>query len=259
MCGFWWESSACRVAVGIPGAVDEQDRLAALGRPAGGRHRVGGVVARGDHHVGARRCPCAALAKRSIAGRQRVGVAAGDRGRVADRSGSGTSPIRITWAPPVGAGAGRRQRAERVRGGRRQRPAAGEQDRRADRRRHQRRRRRSPPASRRSGASVTACGWVPGPCGRIHGQRHAGGVGDRVAAGDARGVLGRHRGKPSFCAAWGVLDCPTTGPGPASPLHQLRAAATAAGEGHGGGQRRVRIAARRRPSRADVSGDERRR
>ncbi len=48
-------------------SADEQDRVAALGRPAGGRHRVGRVGGRRDHHVCARLSPLAALAKRSIA------------------------------------------------------------------------------------------------------------------------------------------------------------------------------------------------
>ena len=98
MWGLWWESSACRVAAGTPELFDEQDRVAALGRPAGGRHRVRGVVGRRRSRRRGSSCPRAALAKRSIAAASEYGSAAGDRGRPAARTASGRrrrgSPVR---------------------------------------------------------------------------------------------------------------------------------------------------------------------
>ena len=135
MWGIWSDWSACWVAAGIPGGGHEQDRIAALGGPAGRGHRVRGVRGGGDHDVRARLAgggarelvDCRGERVRPVPGDRRAAQAL-DRGDVADPDHLGSGGL---------ARAGRGEQVERVGGRRRERRAAGQQDRRADRRRHQ--------------------------------------------------------------------------------------------------------------------------
>ena len=105
-----------------PGGVHEQHRIAALGGPTGGGHRVRGVVARGDHDVRARLARGGAGEPVDRRG-ERVRLAPGDR-RAAQALARGyvADPDHLRAVDRTRAGRG--EQLERVGGRRRQRRGA---------------------------------------------------------------------------------------------------------------------------------------
>ena len=188
MRGWSWASKRRLRLLGHAVAVHEEDGVARLGRPRGGGHGVGGVLGRDDEDAIA-----ALAAGRRLEGverpRQREGVAAGDVGRAqAGRARDVADAHDLRAARCLGAE--RAQGGQRVARGVRQLGTVGEQDRGAHRRRGEDR-------SGDAGAPVAGVderdggGAVLGHRGGEDGPRHAGRVGDRVGAADARRVLRR--------------------------------------------------------------------
>ena len=171
------------------GRADPQQRVARLGRPARGGHRVLGAVDGGDHHERSSTArPPRPRAARSTAAASAAGFAAVDVGGLVAldrRLGPDADDLR----PARLLGAGRLQRVQRGLGRVRDLVPVGEQDRRVDRRADEHR--RGDP-----GAPVAHLGEDHrgrarlGRARGIRGERDRGGVGDRVAAGHARRVLG---------------------------------------------------------------------
>ena len=189
MPGRSWLRIARRVARGKLAPLREQHRITGLRRPCGGRHGEARVLPRHDQDV-LRRAP-------ADVGRERVDCG-GERERVLPADPPGSQRVGRSrpadlhrLSPAEGTGTGRPQRVERGRGRLRNVLAVGEQDRRAQRRSREH-------GGGDAGAPVAAVDQGhrarPGAAGhaRIDGARGAGGVGERVLAPDAGGVLGRH-------------------------------------------------------------------
>ena len=187
MRGCWWACSAANVSAGPRrGARTGPGRPSSPPTPAAGIANAGASAEATTTSRPAARRPRAGAGRSPRPARRvlpatssRAGRPGGRRRRRAD--------LRAARPPRRRAAQG----LERVDARRRELVAVREQHGRAQRLGHEHARPRRRPASRRWSTSATAAGPRLGDRAREDGLRHRGRVGDRVAAADARRVLGR--------------------------------------------------------------------